>query len=291
VRRRLQLRQRPDHLREGRAVAHFACLTFDFDAVSSWIARDATTPTPISRGEFGAVAARRLLTLLERRGIRSTWFIPGHTIETYPEECARVHAAGHEIGHHGYLHEPPATLEREAEAAVLDRGLECIRRLTGGGPAGYRSPSWDLSPHTVDLLLERGFRYDSSLMGHDHQPYLCRRGDVITRDGPMLFGAETDLWEMPISWSLDDYPHFEYNRRAGYLQPGLMRAGDVLENWLDDFRYMVRETERGVLTYTMHPQVIGRGHRMLMLERLIDGLNEMEARFARLDEALGEMIS
>jgi peptidoglycan/xylan/chitin deacetylase (PgdA/CDA1 family) len=271
------------------AAAHLVCLTFDFDAVSSWIFRGETSPTALSRGEFGVVGAGRLLTLLRRRGIRSTWFIPGHTIETYPDPCAAVHAAGHEIGHHGYLHEPPATLSREAEAAVLDRGVECIRGLTGSPPAGYRSPSWDLSPHTVDLLLERGLRYDSSLMGHDDQPYRCRTGDVVTRDGPMRLGAETDLWEMPISWSLDDHPHFEFIRREQTVLQGLRRAGDVLENWMDDFRYMARETERGVLTYTMHPQVIGRGHRLLMLERLIDGLFELGARFTRMDEALEEL--
>jgi peptidoglycan-N-acetylglucosamine deacetylase len=161
--------------------------------------------------------------------------------------------------------------------------------LTGAAPAGYRSPSWDLSAHTVDLLLERGFRYDSSLMGHDDQPYRCRTGDVVTRDGPMRFGPETGLWEMPVSWSLDDHPHFEYIRRESTLLQGLRRGGDVLENWLDDFRYMARETERGVLVYTMHPQVIGRGHRLLMLERLVDGLNELGARFARMDEALEEL--
>jgi peptidoglycan/xylan/chitin deacetylase (PgdA/CDA1 family) len=270
-------------------VAHLACLSFDFDAVSPWILRGETSPTALSRGEFGVVGARRLLVLLARRGIRATWFVPGHTIETYPEMCASVHAAGHEIGHHGYLHEPPATLTRDEEAAVLDRGVEAIRALTGQPPSGYRSPSWELSEHTVDLLLERGFRYDSSLMGHDDQPYRCRTGDVVSRDGPMRFGPETDLWELPVSWSLDDHPHFEYVRRAGGLAPGLHRAGDVLENWLDDFRYMVRETERGVLTYTMHPQVIGRGHRMLMLERLVAALEGMGARFARMDEALEEL--
>jgi peptidoglycan/xylan/chitin deacetylase (PgdA/CDA1 family) len=94
---------------------------------------------------------------------------------------------------------------------------------------------------------------------------------------------------MPISWSLDDHPHFEYVSRQGALLQGLRRAGDVLDNWMDDFRYMARETERGVLTYTMHPQVIGRGHRLLMLERLIDGLSELGARFTRMDEALEEL--
>jgi peptidoglycan/xylan/chitin deacetylase (PgdA/CDA1 family) len=269
--------------------AHLACLSFDFDAVSSWIFRGETTPTALSRGEFGVVGAGRLLSLLERRGIRATWFVPGHTIETYPDVCARVHAAGHEIGHHGYLHEPPARLSRDEEAAVLDRGIDAIRGLTGAEPAGYRSPSWDLSEHTIGLLLARGLRYDSSLMGHDDQPYRCRTGDVVTRDGPMRFGPETGLWEMPVSWSLDDHPHFELVRREGAVLPGLHRAGGVLENWLDDFRYMARETERGVLTYTMHPQVIGRGHRMLMLEGLIAGLDGLGARFVRMDEALEEL--
>jgi peptidoglycan/xylan/chitin deacetylase (PgdA/CDA1 family) len=270
-------------------MAHLVCLTFDFDAVSAWIARGQTTPTPLSRGEFGVVAAQRLLGLLRSRGIRSTWFIPGHTVDTYPEACRQVHAHGHEIGHHGYLHESPATLNRQQEAQVLDRGIASIRALTGSAPIGYRSPSWDLSENTVSLLLERGFLYDSSLMGHDWQPYRCRTGDIVVTDGPMRFGAETALWEMPVSWSLDDHPHFEFVSRGNLTRQGLSWAGGVLENWLDDFRYMTRGTDRGVLTYTFHPQVIGRGHRMLLLERLIAGLDGMGARFCRVDEALEEL--
>src|SRR5579863_4565579 len=132
---------------------HLVCLTFDFDAMSSSIYRHATSPTPISRGEFGAVGARRILALLAGRGIKTTFFIPGHTIETYPAICEEIVAAGHEIGHHGYLHEPPGELTREKEEAVLVRGNEIIAKLTGKPPTGYRSPSWDLSPHSVELLL------------------------------------------------------------------------------------------------------------------------------------------
>jgi peptidoglycan/xylan/chitin deacetylase (PgdA/CDA1 family) len=267
---------------------HLVCLTFDFDALSSWIYRGATTPTPLSRGEFGAVGAERILALLAERGIASTWFIPGHTIETYPAFCARVHAAGHEIGHHGYLHEPPGELAREAEEAVLVRGNEAIARLTGAQARGYRSPAWDLSPHTIDLLLAHGFVYDSSLMGHDYLPYRARTGDVITRDGPARFGPETRLIELPISWSLDDYPHFEYVRAPAFSQQGLQAAQGVLANWLDEFRYMARTVEWGVLTYTFHPQVIGRGYRMLLLERLIAGLAEQGATFVRMDAAAAE---
>ena len=78
-----------------------ACLTFDFDAVSLWIIRGLTTPGPVSRGEFGAFAVPRLLHVLDSKGVPSTWFIPGHTVETYPSACRDVVAAGHEIALHG----------------------------------------------------------------------------------------------------------------------------------------------------------------------------------------------
>lgn len=268
---------------------HLVCLTFDFDVVSAWILRGATTPTSMSRGEFGLVGAERILGLLKKHEIRATWFVPGHTLETYPEICVQVHAAGHEIAHHGYLHEPPATLKtREEEEAVLVRGNEAIRRITGSYARGYRSPSWDLSPHTVELLLTHNFQYDSSMMAHDHLPYRARQGDVIHADGKIEWGPTTRLIEMPISWSLDDFPHFEYRRNEQGIQEGLKRAGDVLDNFVDDYRYMAQTEEWGVLTYTFHPQVSGRGHRMLMLENLILTLRGLGATFARMDEVAEE---
>jgi peptidoglycan/xylan/chitin deacetylase (PgdA/CDA1 family) len=267
---------------------HLACLTFDFDVLSAWIFRGGTTPTQISRGEFGLVGAERILALLRRYGIASTWFIPGHTIDYFPDACRKVHEAGHEIGHHGYLHEPPALLDHEREEEVLRRGNDAIRRLTGSPAWGYRSPSWDLSAHTVDLLLEHGFRYDSSMMAHDDQPYRARSGDIISPGGSIQWGRVTDLIELPISWSLDDFPHFEYRRLESAIQPGLSRAGDVLENFVDDFRYMTETVEWGALTYTFHPQVIGRGHRMLMLEKLIRSLLDLGATFARLGDVADE---
>jgi peptidoglycan/xylan/chitin deacetylase (PgdA/CDA1 family) len=267
---------------------HLVCLTFDFDALSLWIARGMTTPTPISQGEFGAVGAERILALLASHAIPATWFIPGHTIETYPALCTRIYAAGHEIGHHGYAHEPPVGRTRAAEEDVLVRGNEVIRRLTGAPAAGYRSPAWDLSPHSVELLLAHGFTYDSSMMANDYTPYFARRGDIITADQPAQFGATTSLIELPVSWSLDDFPHFEYLWTATHLQPGLQRTDDVLANWLDDFRYLTRTLEWGVLTFTFHPQVIGRGHRMLLLERLIDELQGLGATFTRMDAVAQE---
>ena len=265
---------------------HFVCLTFDLDNASGAIAREMTTPTMISRGDFGMVATERLLDLLRRHDILSTWFIPGHTMESYPASAASVVEAGHEIGHHGWTHRVPASLGRETEEQELVRGNEAIKRLTGRHARGYRSPAWDLSPHSIDLLLKHGFVYDSSLMGHDYLPYQAREGDVIKLEEPIHYGRDTALVEMPISWTLDDYPVFEYMRLPNMIQQGLMNADLVAENWLGDFTYMREQYDWGVLTYTFHPHVIGRGHRMLMLDRLIRALRDGGATFVTMEQAV-----
>ena len=268
---------------------HIVCITFDFDALSGWIARGMATPTPISRGEFGPnVALPRILALLRKYDVPASWFIPGHTLETYPEQCRQVCAAGHEIGHHGWTHRPPASLSREQEEGELTRANEQIRKLTGRGARGYRSPAWDLSPHSVELLLQHGFVYDSSMMGDDYTPYRVRRGDRIELEKPAVFGAETRLVEMPVSWTLDDYPHFEFLRTPTVIQQGLMNANNVLANWTDDFIYLRDNLEWGVITYTFHPFVIGRGHRMLALEKLLRTLKDGGAIFMSMEHAAAE---
>jgi peptidoglycan-N-acetylglucosamine deacetylase len=270
----------------GRSIV---CLTFDFDAISGWISRGMTSPSPISRGEFGPhVGVPRILDLLKRHGVTSSWYVPGHTLETYPEPSRRVADAGHEIGHHGWTHRPPATLTREQEEEELVRANEQIKKLTGRYARGYRSPSWDLSPHSVELLLKHGFVYDSSMMGDDYTPYRVRQGDVITLEKPAVFGKETKLLEMPISWTLDDYPHFEFLRTPTTILPGNMNAVAVLGNWLDDFHYLNQNLEWGVITYTFHPFVIGRGHRMVILDKLITTLKEHGAVFMTLEAAAAE---
>jgi peptidoglycan/xylan/chitin deacetylase (PgdA/CDA1 family) len=245
-----------------------------------------TSPTPISRGEFGPnVALPRLLSLLEKYGVTASWYIPGHTLETYPEECRQVFAAGHEIGHHGWTHRPPASLSPAQEEEELVRANDSIRRLTGRPARGYRSPSWDLSPHSVALLLKHGFLYDSSMMGDDYTPYRVRESDTIVLDRPAVFGRPTRLIEMPVSWTLDDYPHFEFIRTPTWILQGLMNAENVLANWIDDFLYLSDNLDWGVVTYTFHPFVIGRGHRMIMLEKLIRTLRDKGAVFMTVEQA------
>ena len=259
------------------------CLSFDFDAISGWLFRGETSPTSISRGEFGArVGIYRVLDLLTQHQIPATFFIPGHTCDTFPAETKLVAAAGYEIGHHGYCHEVPNTLTRDAEEAILERGIAAIQRICGKAPTGYRSPSWDLSPHSLDLLLAHGFRYDSSLMADDFTPYLCRSGDAGDADGPYRFGQPVPLVELPVSWMLDDFPAFEWNARRG---SGLAAPSHVEEIWREEFDFMYERVPGGVFNLTMHPQVIGRAHRIRMLDRLVRHMRGRPGvRFAMLGE-------
>jgi peptidoglycan-N-acetylglucosamine deacetylase len=267
---------------------HIVCLTFDFDTQSGFIARGMTTPTPLSRGEFGATAALRILDFLKTRAIKATWFIPGFTIESWPRECGAVVSGGHEVAHHSWAHIPPASQTREEEEADLVRANEAIARLSGRKARGYRSPSWDLSDHTIELLLAHGFQYDSSLMGADYLPYRVRRGDVAKLGEPFRFGEQTRLIEMPISWSLDDYPHFEFVRTPATILASMQPARAVMQSWRDEFHYMKKTVDWGVLTYTMHPYVIGRGYRMLALEDMVDKLVEDGAVFMTMEDAARE---
>ena len=262
------------------------CLSFDFDAIAIWLIRGETTPTPISRGEFGArQGVPRLLDLLAEHEIPSTFFVPGHSCDTFPDLVARIAREGHEIGHHGYCHEVPASLSREEEATILERGGESIHRATGTRPRGFRSPSWDLSSNSLDLLLSAGFLYDSSLMADDFTPYLCRSGDSGDTTSPYQFGSPVDLVEIPVSWALDDYTHFEWlARRSGGLAPG----SQVEEIWREEFEFMYEKVPGGVFTLTMHPQVIGRGHRIRMLDRLIRHMKgRAGVRFCTMAEVAG----
>ncbi|MFB3105213.1 MAG: polysaccharide deacetylase [Pseudomonadales bacterium] len=251
------------------------CLTFDFDAMSSWIYGYRTkSPNALSRGEFGAVGARRLIDLLKERDIRSTWFVPGHSAEAFPDVMAALVSGGHEIGHHGYCHEDPSHMERSEEIAVLERGIDVLRSMTGVAPVGYRTPSGSFSENSLTLLQEHGFVYDSSMMADDFTPYYCRVGDQVAVDKPFVFGEHINIVEVPFAWHLDDHPFFEHTRSRRGINPGLADPTRVYEVWRGEFDYLYQRLGEGVYTLTMHPQVIGRGHRLLMLERLLDDIAE-----------------
>ncbi len=252
------------------------CLTFDFDATSVWIGTaKSNDPCMISRGEFGAVAISRILKLLEQYDIRSSFCVPGHTAYAYPNLIKKIQDQGHEIVHHGWVHENPADFDKEGERNNLEKGLEALQEITGITPIGYRSPAWSLTPNSFELLCEYNFTYDSSCMGNDFYPYYLRLGDRWPADDKYHFGTYCELIELPVYWGLDDFPHFE-----NQYSP----ASSVLEIWKDEFDYALKNTQNGLFTLTLHPQVIGRGHRIGMLEKLIQHMLEQEVNFEPLCE-------
>jgi peptidoglycan-N-acetylglucosamine deacetylase len=255
----------PLRLPPGQKIA--VSLGVDFDAHSVWPGSfNMKTPGVLSRGEFGAeVGAPRLLKLFEKYQIKTTWFTPTHTMETFPAAFKAVMDRGHEIGAHGCLHEGIGSLEESVERALLERQVALHLKIVGRKPRGYRSPSWDFSNHTLALLDEFKFDWDSSLMGRDFEPYRPRQ--VTLRDqGGSVFGAPSRVLEIPVSWALDDWPAFEYVPRAN---AGLSSNEVVYQRWKDHFDYAYREFDAGVLTIAVHPQSIGRAPNIMMLERFI----------------------
>ncbi len=255
-------------------------LSFDFDAMSVWVA-GTSDPAAISRGEFGAVAIERILALLQRHGARATFFIPGHTALAYPFLVREIRDAGHEIGHHGWVHENPALLSAAAEREVFIRGLDALQRAAEISPVGYRSPAAAFSEYTIEVLLEHGMLYDSSCSGSDFAPYYLRRGDSYSSTEAYHFGDASELVEMPFSWILDDFPHFEFEVGWSTEQSP---PSSVREIWQGEFDYAVRSSPGGTFVLCMHPQVIGRGHRLDMLDSLVGHMASAGVVF----EPLGE---
>ena len=137
-----------------------AMLTFDVDGVSSWIRRDpnfAQLPSLMSMAEYGpAVAAPRILDLLDTYDIKGSFYVPGYVAETHVDLVKEIVRRGHEVGHHGYMHEPPASMTAEEEEETLQRGITYSTTLPEPPPRGYRSPSWELSEVSLDLLSATG---------------------------------------------------------------------------------------------------------------------------------------
>lgn len=259
------------------------CLSFDFDAMSVWFGYKNVTPAMLQRGEYGArVGVPRLLDLLASHHILATFFIPGHTVESFPAEVEAILAAGHEVGHHSYGHVDPSEQTPEEERRDMERALKVLEKA-GIQPTGFRSPSADFSSVTLQLLEEFGFVYDSSLMGDDFRPYHPRIGDQVTQQTPLMKGVESRIWELPMSFEFDDWPHFQFNFNP--YRNGTSAPGKVLEIWQNDFDWMHAHVDGGILTVTMHPQVIGRGHRVAMLEQFIlHCLERGDVKFERMGD-------
>lgn len=253
-------------LPEGKRLA--VAIGADFDAHCLWMGTfGVTTPGYLSRGEFGAeVGVPRLLALFARHGIRATWCTPSHSMLTFPNQCAAILEAGHEIAAHGCYHEQITKLDAVEERRLMEVQLAVHERFVGRLPAGYRSPAWDFSDATLGILEDFGFVWDSSLMGRDFEAYRPRPVVTIDRELGNTFGPPSPVIEIPVSWFLDDFPALE-------LRPGgssMGSAQDLFARWTDQFDFAYDRVPGGVFALTVHPQTIGRAHALLMFERFVD---------------------
>ncbi|MEO7119401.1 MAG: polysaccharide deacetylase family protein [Candidatus Limnocylindrales bacterium] len=266
--------------------------TFDLDEMTVPIFEHRTRNW-FSRGEFGArVGAPRILDTLKARDWQVTWFVPGHAIDTFPELCQRIVDEGHEIGHHGYCHEDIGDASESDERAILEKGIDRIEKLTGLRPRGYRAPYWRSSFRTQQLLDEYGFLYDSSLMADDFSPYHERTGDDLEKadpTGPYHFGTEMRLIQVPVAWHLDDWDHYEL---PSVGQAPLKSPPEVMAVWQAEFDFGYQRVPGGILNLTMHPEVTGRGGRLLALEGLLDAFAAMDGvHVGRIDEYVNAWLA
>jgi len=241
-------------------VAAAACFTFDLDAESPLLWDHPETAGYLDVMSHQAYGPRtgvpRLLRVLDRQAVRATFFIPGFSAERWPDAVRSIRDAGHEIAHHGYLHESSRGVPPEVEEARLLRGLEALDAVAGVRPTGYRAPNWELSYALPAILARHGFRYDSGLMDADH-PYRL----AVSPD-PM---APT-LIELPAHWSLDDWG--PYNYLPGLTGSGVISSpADVVARWTLELEALV--PAGGLFVLTNHPFVSGRPSRAAALEALI----------------------
>ena len=258
------------------------CFNPHFDSVSLWIGSfgGADSPCDISRGVFAArQGVPRILEMMDRYGIRTTWDITGHSIESFPKESELIVKYGHELGVHGYTHENPLAMSRQQEADVLDKCIELVTDLCGVRPVGYVAPWWELSPNTIDLLLERSFLYDRSVMEDDYTPHYLRAGDSWTKIDysqeaaswmkPWVAGEAVDLVELPASWYLDDAPPMMFVKTFPNSH-GWVNPRDVEDIWRDQFDWIYRHYDYAIYTCVIHPDCAGKPQVLMMLERIFD---------------------
>lgn len=256
------------------------------DAVAGWLGSygGEDSPDDISRGMFaGEVGVPRMLKLFEKYQIPTSWYIPGHSIETFPQQIKAVVEAGHEIGLHGYSHENPIAMTAQQEEDVLAKCIALIEQISGKRPTGYVAPWWEFSSVTAALLIKHGINYDQSLMHDDFHPWYVRTGDSWTKIDysakaadwmkPLVRGTETDLVEIPANWYLDDLPPMMFVKKSPNSY-GFANPRDIEEMWRDQFDWVYREYDYAVFPFTTHPDVSGRPQVLLAHERLIEYISK-----------------
>ncbi|KAI0731890.1 hypothetical protein C8Q72DRAFT_905869 [Fomitopsis betulina] len=261
----------------------------DIDAVAGWLGSygGEDSVTDISRGLYaGEVGVPRLLRLFDKYGIRQTFNIPGHSLDTFPEQMALIRDAGHEIGLHGYSHENPTALTLQQQKDILDHTYDQLTKFNNGiPPKGYVAPWCEMSAEVTRLLLDKGVEWDHSHMARDSQAYYLRDEDTWTKINysaragtwmkPLERGQLTGMIELPVNWYLDDMEPLMFAKAMPNMH-GWQHPRDVEDIWKDMFTYLYREEQNFIFPITIHPDVSGHPHVLLMMERFIEWINTHE---------------
>jgi len=229
-------------------------LSFDSDHETNELRDGGKSIGRMSWGQYGnRVGVPRIIDLLDRYGIKASFYVPAVAALLYPDEQKRLVAEGHEIGIHGWIHELNSVLPYEAERDLMFRSTDTLEKITGVRPVGLRTPSWDFSPNTLRIETELGLLYDSSLMA-DEDCY-----DLV------MDGKSTGIVEVPVEWVRDDAVYFMMNRFQS-LRP-YTPPKDVLEIFLREFDAAYQAG--GLFQLTMHPHIITPRSRIWILEEVI----------------------
>lgn len=204
------------------------------------------------------IAVERIINFCEELGVKHTFYVPGWCAEKFPEAIRMMVEAGHEVAHHGYLHEGPYEMTKDKEAYWTKRSYDAIAEVAGQAPRGYRAPWYKFSKHSLEVLIELGFTYDCSLMGDD-VPHLlqCSKGDLV---------------ELPGSWQLDDWPHFVHNHDLDYMMP-IKSPQDAMAVYMSEFEAMWEHN--GFWLNCFHPFCSGQLARAMMVK---DMIKQMQAK-------------
>ena len=218
------------------------------------------------------IGVRRILSTLAHYKIPGTFYIPGHTAYAFPKSVQDIAAAGHEIGHHGWIHEN--SRDRAAGARrrwILEKGFQALKDVAGVRPFGYRSPAWDNSPGgqfrccSNSALNTRAARWrpTSSLIG--------AASAIPSRWTNPMSSVSRTIWSSCRSrgTSMTSLSLSTWLSKGGVIQ-GVQTPHTLLQIWKDEFDYLYNRIGKGLFSVTMHPQVIGRAHRLLLLERIIE---------------------
>lgn len=213
---------------------------------------------PISMGRYGpTVAIPRILETYRRFGLKQSFFAPGWVVEQYPDAMEMILKEGHEIGHHGYLHEDPTTHGPAEQREWFERALDSHKRVLGNTPKGYRAPVYNVTQTVIDLLIEHGFEYESSLMADD-VPYLMN-----TSAGSLV--------ELPVHWGTDDWPPFAHYDEIGYMMP-VAGPSRGLEGFWEEFE--AQYEAGGFWLAIWHPFLTGRLARWRQVETWLEKVLE-----------------